>query len=435
MWFNSKEREEEKGLFTRVWMQTWFENINNSKEYKQKAKNWNAPLIIKFEPLPEIFSNNKATGIFLNLKYGECNELRYSTENDEDSCDVILSANEKTWIQLMKKGADPTSMILNKQLSLEKGSLILLSTQRKAAKALLKTAPTLSVKPNSNNEIIKPKNRTHFKTTRAGLNDESLPLKLFKISGDYGYLLSGNIDQSKDKYDWSELDEEEQIFITHFMSLLIGCKEASSIFHLPLVQIVADEGRIEEQMFFSSLLWDESNHLEFLSNYSKRVIGFKQNFELYHGDHFKNLFFQKLSHSVNLLKTNPTPALQIKISATLNIIVKDMITKSCCKVLKTVLIEQDILPGLKITLTRIIQKESVHQTFALYFIKRLLNKNNNLMGILEKELDQLLNDGTNVIQEIFTFYEDEIPFGVKRKPILVKAIKSYQQYTSALELS
>lgn len=431
MWFNPKEKEKEKGLFTEQWLKEWFDSINNSKEFKQKGKNWNAPLILKFDPLPNHFKKNEATGFYLNLKYGECIELRYSNFKDEESSDVILKADEKTWIHLMEKGADPTSMIMNNQLSLEKGSLILLSTQSKAAKALLKTAP---IGINRSKVIIKPKNRTHYKTTNTGLNEKSLPLRLFRTRS-AGNLMSSNFDPSKDLKDWEELDEMDQILISHIFSLILGCKEASSIYHLPLIQIIAEEGRIEEQMCMTSILWDESNHLEYLSAYNNKVLETSQNLEQYHGEHFKYLLYKKLPQTAALLKTDHSPLSQIKTYAILNIIVKSMIANSCFKVLYDLMHQQNILPGLKNSINKIIQDESAHQTFTFYLINHLLNENKDLEEIVEKELDELLYDGTNIIQEIFTFYEDGSSLGLKKKSFLTKAITEYQNYISNLRFS
>lgn len=432
MWFKSKEKEDESGLFTQKWMDEWIESINKSKEFKQKGKNWSAPLIIKFEPLPQLLKEKNTTGIYLDLKYGECKELRYSTKSDEDICDVILSADEKTWIQLMEKGADPASMILNNRLSLEKGSLILLSTQSKAAKALLKTAPTSNIGINRSKEIIKPKNRTHFTTTRKGVDLDSLPMQLFRESKLNKLLKPSTVEYSKEREGLKTLGVNEKKIIAHFLSLILACKEASIIDQTPLMQIIADEERVEEQMYMNSMLNDESNNLEFLTLYVKEVIG-NQKLDQFHGPHFKSLLYHKLPQTTNLLKSDPSPLAQIKACLILNIIVKRIIAKTCYLTFYESLSVKNILPDLQKGILDLVENEKRHETFASYFINRVLDGDKNLREPFEKEMQDLFYDGTNIIQEIFTFYDDEDSIEIKKERMLNKAIAEYQNALSGLD--
>jgi len=75
MWFNKKETEKKNNYFSEEWISEWKKSINKSDDYKKKGKGWNAPLIIKFDPVPEIFKENDAIGIYLNLKYGSVKKL------------------------------------------------------------------------------------------------------------------------------------------------------------------------------------------------------------------------------------------------------------------------------------------------------------------------------------------------------------------------
>ncbi|MEX0661596.1 MAG: hypothetical protein WEA58_09215 [Balneolaceae bacterium] len=406
-------------------MEDWLESINNSKEFKKRGKNWNAPLIIKFEPVPNLLRENNTTGIFLDLKYGECKDLRYSKENDEDICDVILSADEATWIQLMEKGGDPTSMILKNRLSLKKGSLILLSTQSKAAKALLKMAPTSTIGEKRREEVIKPKSRTHFTTITDGLGLNSLPMQLFQKMKNNQVSGPPTIDYSKERESLKGLGKNEVKVVTHLLSLVLACKEASATHQLPLVQVISDERSIEEQMYMTSVLWEESNHLEFLTVYIKEVIKAKQ-LDQFHGPHFKSLIYDKLPQSTNLLKRDHSPFLQIKAWSILHIIVKRMIAKTCYLTLYKTLSENNILPGLQMGIINLKKDEARHETFASFSIKRTLDENTNLRESFEKEMEELFYDGTNIIQEIFTFYDDDSSLWIKKESLLDKSISEYQ---------
>ena len=104
MWFNKKTKETENTeYFTESWMEQWKVSINESEDYKKKGESWNAPIVLKVEPKPTPISENSATGIYLDLKYGECLDLRYATDKDEELCDLILEADSSTWINLIEK--------------------------------------------------------------------------------------------------------------------------------------------------------------------------------------------------------------------------------------------------------------------------------------------------------------------------------------------
>jgi len=439
MWFNKKETEKKNNYFSEEWISEWKKSINKSDDYKKKGKGWNAPLIIKFDPVPEIFKENDAIGIYLNLKYGSCEEARYAKNEDIPKCDIVLTADEKTWVQLMEKGQDPTMLIMKNRLKMEKGSLVLLSTQKKAAESLLKTAPSYSDTHSSSalfeNDKIKPRSHDKFATTSRGLNRDSFPMQLFQKAKVYGTWNPTDIDLSKDKNDWEKLDEGQKKIITHLSGLFMAGEEAVTLDLLPLMGVIAKEGRIEEEIYLTSFLWEEAKHTEFFARYTEEVMIGPTNFEEFHGPLYKVLFYEKLPRTLSRLETDPSPLAQLKASATYNIIVEGTLAETGYEAYHKMLKENDIMPGMQEGITKLKQDESRHIAYALYLIERLLKENKKLVEPLEKELEDLLYDATNIIQEIFSFYDDEqVPFGLEKEWFLNHAVKQFQKRLHALGL-
>lgn len=440
MWFSKKEETKTKTYFSEEWMRVWKESINSSKKYKKSGKAWNTPLILKIDPSPEILEKNNALGILLKLQYGECQELRYAKIDDTDSTDIILTADEQTWIKLIEEKNDPTMMIMNGSLKLEKGSLVLLSMQRKAAKNLLETAPVYfqsEINPKTISESLKPAGiRTEHKsfvTTKRGLDFESFPMQLFQKAKQFGIWNPSTIDFTKDQEDWNKLTVTEKEILIHLSGLFMAGEEAVTLDLLPLIQTISKEGRLEEEIFLTSFLWEEAKHTEFFSLFVAKVIAERPDFELFHGPFYKKLFYQKLPSALNRLYTDSSPLSQLKAAGTYNLIVEGTLAETGYEAYHKMLIENDLMPGLCEGITKLKQDESRHIAYGLFLINRLLEEHPREKQNFEKHLEELLNDATNVIHEIFEPY-NVMPFGLEKEWFLEYALKQFQNRINKLGL-
>ena len=461
-------------------MNEWKNSIEESKRYKQKATEWNAPLMLKFSPVPELLKNQGMCGFFLDLQYGECHELRYAEESDEQVSDVILTADSNTWKILIKEKKDPTMMIMKGKLKLEKGSMVLLSLQREAARALLETAPVIkelesdimtdiielprelqnhSEKKETRPPLLqtiqelfsgkkrgdvkierglqKPREKkihSGFVSTGRGLNFDSFPMKLFQKAKIFGIWNPAEIDFSADREQWQSLTSEEQQLLIHLSALFMAGEEAVTLDLLPLMMTLAKEGRIEEEIFLTSFLWEEAKHTEFFSRFIKEVLDVRPDFEQYHKPFYQNLFYKKLPEDLSRLEYDSSPLAQLKASGTYNMIVEGTLAETGYEAYYRMLEEHDLLPGLREGITNLKQDESRHIAFGLYLINRLLEENPTLKESFEMHLEELLNDATNVIHEIFEPYE-VVPFGLNKEWFLDYAIKQFQHRIQKLHLS
>ncbi|MCC5941278.1 MAG: R2-like ligand-binding oxidase [Balneolaceae bacterium] len=432
MWFNKKKEAPSKRYFSEEWMVSWKNNLAESKLYRLKAKDWNASVLLRMEPPSDILQKNDAIGFFLDLQYGECHELRYAQEKDIDLTDIILAGSENTWLKLIELKKDPAIMIMKGALKLEKGSLVMLTNQKEAAKALLQTAPAYIEadldEPFISNKIEKMsirKEHSSFKTTTGGLDFDSFPMQLFQKSKKLGVWDPADISFEKDKEDWKKFSEEEKEIIIHLSALFMAGEEAVTLDLLPLIQTLSKEGRLEEEIYLTSFLWEEAKHTEFFARFVKSVMVTRPDFERFHKPFYKKLFYRQLPEDLNRLYSDSSPLAQLKASGTYNLIVEGTLAETGYEAYHKMLRENNLLPGLQEGIIKLKQDESRHIAFGLYLINRLLEDNPHCKESFEKHLETLLDDATNVIHEIFEPY-DVVPFGLEKEWFLNFAIKQFQ---------
>jgi ribonucleotide reductase beta subunit family protein with ferritin-like domain/putative sterol carrier protein len=435
-----KKQEEPSSLFSQKWIDEWKDAINSSDEYKIEGAGWNAPLILKFTGSREFLSKPDAIGFYLDLKAGVCDELRYATAEDEQNADAILSASTETWVKMIESGKDPMMMLMKGKLKLEKGSMVLLSTQSKAAKMLLKTAPAAekipvpeTIKNSGNTNGSRYTKHTSFVSTSRGIDFDSFPMKLFQKAKVYGIWNPADISFEKDREDWQKLADEEQKIIIHLSSLFMAGEEAVTLDLLPLIRVIANEKRIEEEIFLTSFLWEEAKHTEFFSRFVNEVMDHKPDFESFHEHFYKILFYQKLPSALQALDHDSSPSAQLTASGTYNMIVEGTLAETGYEAYYRMLNENNILPGMQEGITKLKQDESRHIAYGIYLINRLLSDNPDLKEHFENELEVLLTDATNIIHEMFEPY-DVVPFGLKKEWFLDYAIKQFQNRLEKLNL-
>ncbi|MCC5914150.1 MAG: R2-like ligand-binding oxidase [Balneolaceae bacterium] len=432
MWFKKKEEKtEEDHLFTKSWMDKWEENLNESHDFKKKAVKWNERIILKATPVSGPFEELDATGIWINIQYGKCVEMRYATTEDEPVADVIISADLHTWSEIIHRKKDPTMYIMKKRIKLEKGSLVMLSTKKKAVISLIEQAPSsesyLPEKVVNLSEKLydKKDQKREYKTTGKGLDFDSFPMQLFQKAKKYGIWNPADISFEQDKADWNQLDDEEKNIILHLSSLFLAGEEAVTLDLIPLIRVVALEKRIEEEIFLTSFLWEEAKHTEFFSICMKEIFQSPSDLDKYHGPFYRTLFYQKLPHALNALELDASPTAQLKAAGTYNIIVEGTLAETGYAAFEKMLRENSIMPGIQEGIGKLKQDESRHIAYGLFLINRLLKEHPDERYHFENELEELLNDATNIIFEIFQPY-DQVPFGLDQEWFLNYAIKQFQ---------
>ena len=81
-------------------------------------------------------------------------------------------------------------------------------------------------------------------TSTRGLDRTSLPFRLFEKAKRFGIWDPSDIDFAQDRADWAKLSEDERDLLLRLTAMFQAGEESVTLDLLPLIQVIAGEGRI-----------------------------------------------------------------------------------------------------------------------------------------------------------------------------------------------
>jgi ribonucleoside-diphosphate reductase beta chain len=273
---------------------------------------------------------------------------------------------------------------------------------------------------------------TSFVTTTRGLNRESPPMRLFEKAKKLGIWNPSDLDFTKDKQDWSNFTADEKELILHLLSLFVAGEEAVTLDLLPLIQAIAQEGRIEEEMFLTTFLFEEAKHVDFFRRFMDEVAQADMDLSRFHDDNYRHIFYDALPNALNALRTDPSPASQIQASVTYNMVVEGVLAETGYHAFFTMLERNDLLPALRKGISLLKQDESRHIAYGVYLLSRLIAENPQEWDNLQTQMNALLPSAIGVIGDAFSKYE-VVPFGLVEDDFVNYAMSQFSKRFERLE--
>jgi ribonucleoside-diphosphate reductase beta chain len=270
-------------------------------------------------------------------------------------------------------------------------------------------------------------NRKFQTTSEQGLDHETVPMRLWHKAKKLGTWDPQDIDFTKDKEDWNGFDDLEKEVMLHLTAEFLGGEESVTNDLLPLIQTVAGEGRLEEEMYLTSFLFEEAKHVESFRRFLDEVAGEKTDLGRFHGENYQIIFGDKLPTALNALKEDPSPQNQAIASVTYNMIVEGVLAETGYYAFHSMLEEQDLLPGMREIAGLLKQDESRHLAFGVYFLSRLTAEHGDAVwNTIEGRMNEMLPLAIGMINETFDQY-DELPFGLELDTFVEYATTQFQK--------
>ena len=268
-------------------------------------------------------------------------------------------------------------------------------------------------------------------------------MRLYEKAKRLGIWNPSDFDFSEDKIDWARLSEDERDFIRLLLSLFVAGEEAVAVDLLPLVQVLADEGRIEDSIYLTNFLYEEAKHTDFfqrvldevvfpVSNSNGNRIG--TDLSRYHSPNYKRVFYEALPRDLLALKTDKSPKAQIRAATTYNMIVEGVLAETGYHTFHAILHRNNIMPTLRRGVLLVKQDESRHIAYGIYLISRLLSENPSYWEDVVEHMNSLLMEAVRVIGDIFARYED-VPFDLKGYEFVNFAQEQYFRRLERLDKS
>ena len=212
-----------------------------------------------------------------------------------------------------------------------------------------------------------------FVTTSHGLDRQSPPMRLFEKAKRFGVWNPSDIDYHQDGQDWRQLRADERDILLRLTSMFQAGEEAVTLDLLPLILVIAGEGRLEEEMYLTTFLWEEAKHTDFFQRFLAEVAGAAgSDLSRYHSPHYCAIIYEALPQALHCLYSDQSPAAQVSAAVTYNMIVEGVLAETGYHAYFTVLDQQNIFPGQRQGITLLKQDESRHIAYGIYLLSRLL---------------------------------------------------------------
>ncbi|MBP8127961.1 MAG: R2-like ligand-binding oxidase [Candidatus Hydrogenedentes bacterium] len=273
---------------------------------------------------------------------------------------------------------------------------------------------------------------SRFTTTTRGLRRDTPPMLLFERAKKLGVWNPSEIDFSKDKADWARLNHQEKDIVLRLSSMFVAGEEAVTLDLLPLIRVVANEGRTEEELYLATFLWEEAKHVDFFSRVLAEVCGAPADLTAYQEPNYRKIVCEALPMALRVLEVDHSPAAQARASTVYNMIVEGMLAETGYHAYFTIIDRCGILPGVREGIGKLKQDESRHIAYGVYLLSRLISADPSLWSIVESTLNDLFPVGLAVVTHIFSHY-DPPPFGVSQDEFLGYAAAQYQKRFQRLE--
>jgi ribonucleoside-diphosphate reductase beta chain len=270
-------------------------------------------------------------------------------------------------------------------------------------------------------------------TGAAGLRTDLPPMRLWRKAKRLGVWNPDDIDFSRDRADWLRLGDIDRDLLLRLTGMFLAGEESVTLELLPLVMVIAREGRLEEEMYLTTFLWEEAKHIDFFhGGFLRRVAPDAGDLARYHTPAYRRIFCEELPRSMNALLSDASPAAQVRASATYNMIVEGVLAETGYDAYLAALQRNELMPGLREGIGHLRRDEARHIAYGVYLLSRLIADDASLWDVLEERMNELLPLALEMIDEIFAAY-DVVPFGLEHEHFVELAVTNFGRRMQRIE--
>lgn len=270
-------------------------------------------------------------------------------------------------------------------------------------------------------------------TSPQGLDHRSPPMRLWHKAKRLGVWDPRDVELTRDAEDWRGLDEEQRDVILRLTALFQGGEESVTMDLLPLMMVVAQEGRLEEEMYLTSFLWEEAKHVEAFRRFLDEVAHERTDLTRFHGPMYRQLFGEELPGAMGRLRHDASPAAQAAAAVTYNMVVEGVLAETGYHAYDQMLRRNGIMPGMQQIIGHLRRDEARHIAYGVYLLSRLVAEHGDeVWGTIEGKLNELLPLAMGIVGEVFEPYPVP-PFGLKLEDFADFALSQFGKRVARLE--
>lgn len=242
--------------------------------------------------------------------------------------------------------------------------------------------------------------RTILTTSKRGLQIDSFPFRLYQKAKKFGIWNPADIDFTQDQQDWKQLDAEQQNDILRLISQFQAGEEAVTLDLLPLIMAIAKEGRLEEEMFLTTFLFEEAKHTEFF-RLVLNALGETGDLSGHHTETYKRIFYEILPTSMDRLLTDQSAEAIAEAATVYNMFVEGVLAETGYYSFYQNLETLGLMPGLLKGIGNLKRDESRHIGYGTFLLQRLICEHPHLYEFVEGKIQELTPLAIRLNQEGF----------------------------------
>lgn len=274
--------------------------------------------------------------------------------------------------------------------------------------------------------------RTRYTTTSRGLDRSHPAYFLFERAKRLGTWNPSTIDLTSDARDWSNLKDDERDVLICLSTLFMMGEEAVTCDLLPLMDTIAREGRLEEEMFLTTFLWEEAKHVDFFHRFLTEVAGTHFNPTGFRSANYEAIVGRALPEAMQALREDASPMAQARAATVYMMIVEGMLAETGYHAYFTILDRHGIMPGQRAGVAHVKRDESRHIAYGVFLLSRLMAEDATLFAVIQETMGSLLEPGLGVVADIFSQYEVS-PFGLQEDEFAGYALAQFQKRIARIE--
>lgn len=243
-------------------------------------------------------------------------------------------------------------------------------------------------------------------TSTQGIRESSFPFQLYQKAKKFGTWNPQEIDFTQDKEDWKTLSTKHRDWIVKLLAQFQGGEEAVTHDLLPLLKVAALEGRIEEELFLTTFLYDEAKHTELFRKVLDEL-GEKGDLTHLHSKTYRKFFYEILPDTMEQLWNQPSPEALADAATVYNMFSEGVLAEIGYKVFSDGLSKLGKMPGLLKGIEYLKRDESRHIAYGTYLLQRLISEHPQLFDRVIRKLDELAPFALALNAEGMAFEDDE----------------------------
>lgn len=252
----------------------------------------------------------------------------------------------------------------------------------------------------------------HNYSEPTALCPDSYPMRLYEKAKRLGVWNPSDIDFTQDREDWEAMDSERRKAILRLTARFLGGEEAVTIDLLPLVLAIARQGRLEEELFLTTFLFEEGKHTDFFSRWIREATG-SSRLPLAPEPSVR-LFDVELPTAMNALLDDQSPRAIARASVTYNMIIEGVLAETGYHSYHRSLAVNDLMPGLCSGLVNIKRDESRHIAYGVYLLSRLVAEDPSVWEAIAERMEELRPLAEEIIALGYAAYPNGVnPFGLR----------------------